>query len=173
MSMAQDQTPVQEQRGGLSHGTVDALVALAIFLIGVLMMVDNYKIGAGWASDGPESGYFPLRIGAILCIASLVVFLRSLFGKVRERKVFVSWVRFRLVLMVLLPTAVYVLAIQLTGIYVASAIFIAAFMRVMDKYSWLKAVLVGVGVSVTMFWMFEVQFMVPLPKGTIEALFGY
>jgi hypothetical protein len=173
MSMAQDQTPVQEQRGGLSHGTVDALVALAIFLIGVLMMVDNYKIGAGWASDGPESGYFPLRIGAILCIASLVVFLRSLFGKVRERKVFVSWVRFRLVLMVLLPTAVYVLAIQLTGIYVASAIFIAAFMRVMDKYSWLKAVLVGVGVSVTMFWMFEVQFMVPLPKGPIEALFGY
>ena len=173
MSMAQDQTPVQEQRGGLSHGTVDALVALAIFLIGVLMMVDNYKIGAGWASDGPESGYFPLRIGAILCIASLVVFLRSLFGKVRERKVFVSWVRFRLVLMVLLPTAVYVLAIQLTGIYVASAIFIAAFMRVMDKYSWLKAVLVGVGVSVTMFWMFEVQFMVPLPKGPLEALFGY
>jgi hypothetical protein len=75
--------------------------------------------------------------------------------------------------MVLLPTAVYVLAIQLTGIYVASAIFIAAFMRVMDKYSWLKAVLVGVGVSITMFWMFEVQFMVPLPKGPLEALFGY
>lgn len=173
MSMAQQQAPEGAHRGGLSHGAVDALVALVIFLIGVVMMIDNYKIGAGWASDGPESGYFPLRIGAILCMASVVVFLRTLFGKKRQRKVFVSWERFRLVLMVLLPTAVYVLAIQLTGIYVASAIFIAAFMRVMDKYSWLKAVLVGVGVSVTMFWMFEVQFMVPLPKGPIEALFGY
>jgi putative tricarboxylic transport membrane protein len=26
---------------------------------------------------------------------------------------------------------------------------------------------------VTLFWMFEVQFMVPLPKGPLEALFGY
>ena len=175
MSMERDQTRdgAPRPRAGLSHGAADALTALTIFLIGVLMMVDNFKIGAGWASDGPESGYFPFRIGAILCIASAVVFLRSFFGKERARKAFVSWERFRLVLMVLLPTAVYVLAIQLTGIYVASAIFIAAFMRVMDKYSWLKSVLVGVGVSVTMFWMFEVQFMVPLPKGPLEALFGY
>ena len=171
--MEQEQSRDSVHRGGLSHSAVDALVALAIFLIGVVMMVDNYKIGAGWAPDGPESGYFPLRIGAILCIASIVVFLRSLLAKQRKRAVFVSWQRFRLVLMVLLPTAVYVLAIQMIGIYVASAIFIAAFMRVMDKYSWLKAALVGIGVSVTMFWMFEVQFMVPLPKGPLEALFGY
>jgi putative tricarboxylic transport membrane protein len=161
------------QRGGLTHNAMDGIAAIVIFAIGVVMMVDNYKIGAGWASDGPESGYFPFRIGVILCIASVVVFLRSFFGKQREHKVFVSWARFRLVLMVLVPTAFYVLAIQLIGIYIASAIFIAAFMRVMDKYSWLKAVLVGVGVSVTMFWMFEVQFMVPLPKGPLEALFGY
>jgi len=173
MSMEQDQTVDPAHRDGLSHSAVDALAALAIFLIGVVMMVDNYKIGAGWAPDGPESGYFPFRIGAILCIASAVVFLRALFGRERKRNVFVSWARFRLVLMVLLPTAVYVLAIQLIGIYIASAFFIAAFMRVMGKFSWLKTVLVGTGVSVTMFWMFEVQFMVPLPKGPFEALFGY
>ena len=171
MSMSQE--PDRIHGGGWSHSAVDALTALVIFLVGVVMMIDNYKIGAGWAPDGPESGYFPLRIGAILCIASAVVCLRSLFGKQRQREVFVSWERFRLVLMVLVPTAVYVLAIQLIGIYVASALFIAAFMRVMDKYSWLKTVLVGAGVSVTMFWMFEVQFMVPLPKGPVEALFGY
>lgn len=173
MSMERGEAPGHAQRDGLSHSAVDALIALVIVFVGAVMMFDNYKIGAGWASDGPESGYFPFRIGAILCIASVVVFLRSLFGKARKREVFVSWARFRLVLMVLVPTAVYVLAIQLAGIYVASAIFIAAFMRVMDKYSWLKAVLVGVGVSVTMYWMFEIQFMVPLPKGPIEALFGY
>ena len=76
-------------------------------------------------------------------------------------------------LLVLVPTIVYVLAIQLIGIYVASALFIAAFMRVMDKYSWLKTLVISIGVNVTLFWMFEVQFMVPLPKGPLEALFGY
>jgi len=171
--MSVEQEPDGMHRSGWSHAAVDALVALAIFLIGVVMMVDNHRIGAGWAPDGPESGYFPFRIGAILCIASAWVILRSLFGRRRQRQVFVSWQRFRLVLLVLIPTGFYVLAIQLAGIYVASAIFIAAFMRAMDKYSWLKTVLIGAGVSVTMFWMFEVQFMVPLPKGPIEALFGY
>jgi hypothetical protein len=137
------------------------------------MMVDNYKLGAGWASDGPESGYFPFRIGAILCLASLVVMFKGLFGKQRRQDVFVTWARFRLVLAVLVPTSLYVLAIQFLGIYVASTIFIAAFMRIMDKSSWLKTLLVSVGVNAMLFWMFEIQFKVPLPKGPLEAWLGY
>lgn len=171
--MEQQQTQDKAHRGGLSHSAMDAIASVVIFLIGVVMMIDNHKIGAGWASDGPESGYFPFRIGAILCIASVVVLLKSLFSKTRKREIFVSWERFKLVLLVLLPTGAYVLAIQFIGIYVASALFIAAFMRVMDKYSWLKSLLVSVAVSVALYWMFEIQFMVPLPKGPLEALIGY
>jgi putative tricarboxylic transport membrane protein len=171
--MEQEQTRVRRHRGSLSHRAVEAITAFAIFVVGVVMMADNYRIGAGWAADGPESGYFPFRIGAILCVASIVVFLRALIGKQPRREVFVPWERFRLVMMVLLPTSGFVLAIQFIGIYAASAIFIAAFMRVMDKYGWVKTVLVSVGVSAAIFWMFEVWFLVPLPKGPIEALFGY
>lgn len=171
--MEQEQTRDAAHQGGLSHSSVDAIASVVIFVIGVVMMMDNYRIGAGWAPDGPESGYFPFRIGAILCIASVVVLLRALFGKARKREIFVSWNKFRLVLLVLLPTSLFVLAIQFLGLYVASAIFIAAFMRVMDKYSWLKTFVVSVAVNVTLFWMFEIQFMVPLPKGPLEALFGY
>jgi putative tricarboxylic transport membrane protein len=159
--------------GGVSERTVGAISVIAIFLVGVVMMVDNYKLGAGWAKDGPESGYFPFRIGAIICIASVIVLLQTLFGKTRSTKTFVTWQRFRLVLLVLVPTIVYALAIQLVGIYVASTLFVAAFMRVMDKYNWPKTLLISIGVNVTLFWMFEVQFMVPLPKGPLEALFGY
>jgi hypothetical protein len=162
-----------DRGGGLSHSQVDAIGAVVIFLIGVVMIVDNYKLGAGWAADGPEGGYFPLRVGVILCIAAVVVAFRSLFGKTRDHSVFVSWERFRLVLMVLVPTAVYVLATQFVGIYVASTVFIAAFMRVMDKRNWFKVILVSVGVSAALFWLFEIQFMVPLPKGPLEALLGY
>jgi putative tricarboxylic transport membrane protein len=56
---------------------------------------------------------------------------------------------------------------------VASVLFIAGFMRILGKISWTKTVLVSVCVNVLLFWMFEVQFMVPLPKGPLEALFGY
>ncbi|MGB3289971.1 MAG: tripartite tricarboxylate transporter TctB family protein [Burkholderiaceae bacterium] len=171
--MDKDQLQDGPPGGGLSHSQVDAITAVVVFIIGVVMMVDNYRIGVSWAVDGPESGYFPYHIGLILCIAGLAVLLKSLFGKNRNREVFVTWDRFRLVLLVLLPTGLYVLLIQFLGIYVASALFIGGFMRLLGKIGWLKTVLVSVGVNVLLFWMFEVQFMVPLPKGPIEALFGY
>jgi hypothetical protein len=160
-------------RGGLSHSAADAITAIIIFAVGVVVMWDNYKIGAGWASDGPESGYFPFRIGVLLCLASGVVAIRSLFGKHKNQQEFVSRERFKLVLQVLLPTTLYVLAIQFLGIYLASTLFIGAFMRVMGKSGWVKTLVVSLSVSAVLFWMFEIQFMVPLPKGPLEALFGY
>ena len=165
--------PDRPRGGGLSHSQVDAIGGIVIFLVGVVMMADNYRLGAGWAADGPQGGYFPFRIGAILCIAAAVVFFKSLFGKKRNHALFVSWERLRLVLLVLVPTALYVLATQFAGIYVASTVFIAAFMRVMDKRSWLKVFLVSVGVSAVLFWLFEIQFRVPLPKGPLEAMLGF
>lgn len=158
---------------GLSYNTVEMVTTVVTFLIGVVMMFDSYRIGWGWAIEGPQAGYFPFRIGAITCIASIVIFLRALSGKKQNVKSFVTWEKFKLVLMVLVPTLIYVLVTQVIGIYVASTLFIGAFMRVMEKSSWLKTVLVSVGVSAVLFWMFEIQFLVPLPKGPLEALFGY
>lgn len=169
---------LQQQRqdphqGGVSERAVGAFAAIVIFFVGVVIMVDNYTLGAGWSKDGPESGYFPFRIGAIICIASTVVLLQTLYGKNRSTRTFVTWVRLKLVLKVLFPTIAYVLAIQMIGIYVASTLFIGAFMRVMDRSGWPKVLAISIGVNVALFWMFELQFMVPLPKGPLEALFGY
>ena len=158
---------------GLTDNMAGAIVAIGIFFIGVVMMIDGYRVGSGWAFDGPMAGYFPFRTGAIICIASFVVFLRAVSGKHRNDKIFVTWERFKLVLKVLVPTVLYVLITHLVGIYVASAVFIAAFMRMNDGFSWPKIVLINVCVSVTLFFMFEVWFLVPLPKGPLESLFGY
>jgi hypothetical protein len=166
--------PTQDRPpGGLTENLTEAIVALGIFFIGVLLMIDGYRIGSGWAFDGPMAGYFPFRTGAIICVASFVVFFRTVSGKHRHAKIFVTWERFKLVLKVLVPTVLYVLITQLVGIYVASAVFIGAFMRMNDGFSWLKITLINVCVCVTLFLMFEVWFLVPLPKGPLESLFGY
>jgi len=171
--MEHEQKQDPPPRGAVSQRAATAVTTVIIFLIGVVMIVDNYTLGAGWAKDGPQPGYFPLRVGAIICIASLVVFAQALFGKGTANKTFVTLGRLRPVLTVLVPTILYVAAIQIVGIYVASTVFIAAFMRVMGKFSWLKIVLISVGVSAALFWLFEIQFLVPLPKGPLEAMFGY
>jgi len=157
----------------LTYHAAEAITAAIIFVVGLVMMIDGYRSGMGWAFDGPESGYFPFRTGAILFISSVVILLRTVFAKYRNYKLFVSWDRFQQVLYVLIPTALYVLVTQFVGIYVASAVFMGVFMRAMDDFSWLKIIVISVGISVTLFWMFEIQFMVPLPKGPLESLLGY
>jgi putative tricarboxylic transport membrane protein len=171
--MEQKQTQGRPRSVRLTYQAAELIVAAAIFLVGVVMMMDSQRIGMGWAPEGPQAGYFPFRTGAIISMASVVVFLRAFFGKHRNQELFVSWDRFKQVLYVLIPAVFYVLVTQFIGIYVASAVFIGGFMRVMAKFSWPKVILVGVGISAMLFYMFEVQFMVPLPKGPLESLFGY
>ena len=65
---------------------------------------------------------------------------------------------------------VYVLGIALLGLYVASAVYIALFMVILGKYSWVKAALAALAVNTLFFFMFEVWFKVPLFKGTLDPL---
>ena len=158
---------------GVSQRAVELVVGAMFLVVGCAMMLDTYQLGAGWSREGPQSGYFPFRIGAIIAIASIAVLVQALVSKKNKDAVFVTYARLKLVLLVLMPTIVYVAAIHLLGIYVASAIFIACFMRAIDKYSWPKTLAVSVGLNATLFWLFELQFLVPLPKGPLETYFGY
>ena len=85
---------------------------------------------------------------------------------------FVELDKLKLVLAVLVPTAIYVALVSWTGIYVASALFIAFFMRWLGKYPWWKVAAVSIGNSVAFFLIFELWFKVPLPKGIVERLLG-
>lgn len=171
--MEQEQAQGKPRLARLTSKVAEAAVAIAIFFVGVVMIIEGRRLGMGWASDGPTAGYFPFRIGVIICISSLVVFSRAFFGKKGKQELFVSWDSFKHVLCVLIPAFLYVLVTQIIGIYIASALFIGGFMRAMAGFGWLKIILVSVSISAMLFWMFEIQFMVPLPKGPLESLFGY
>ncbi len=157
------------------NNTVDAVVAALLFVAGATVVVQARGLGAGWTSDGPGSGYFPFYIGLILCVASAGIFFQAVFSKKRDTGVFVDREQLGRVLSVLLPAVVYVFCVVFVGLYVASAIYIAAFMVVLGKYPIWKSVLIGVLVNAFFFAMFEVWFKVPLYKGTLEplAFLGY
>ncbi len=158
------------------NSTVDSVVAIILFVIGVVVIVEARRLGAGWASDGPGAGYFPFYIGLILAICGAAIFVQSLRARGGDGdEVFVDSVQLKRVMSVLLPSAVYVGVIMLLGLYVASALFIALFMIILGKYSAVKAVVIGVAVNALFFMMFEVWFKVPLYKGAIDllAFLGY
>ena len=164
-----------ERSGGISTRAVEIFTALVLFALGVLVVYDSHRLGSSWGSDGPEAGYFPFYIGLILCVSSGVTAALALFGRVREPRVFVEWQPLRQVLAVLIPALLYVAAIQLIGLYAASAIYIAGFMIWLGRYGWLKSALMGVVVSALAFVTFEIWFQVPLFKGAFDplAFLGY
>jgi putative tricarboxylic transport membrane protein len=96
-----------------------------------------------------------------------------LFTGSPNRTPFVESERFRRVLQVLIPSFIFAFAIDYIGIYVAGGLFIAFFMWWLGKYPLLKVVLVSVLVPLVLFFVFELWFLVPLPKGPLEAYFGY
>ncbi|HEX2827141.1 MAG TPA: tripartite tricarboxylate transporter TctB family protein [Burkholderiales bacterium] len=162
--------------GGVSARAMEIVVAVILFGIGSLVVYDSHRLGSSWGSDGPQAGYFPFYIGLIICISSAAVFIQNVFGKSGRRAgIFVEWQPLRQVLAMLLPAALYVLGTQLIGLYVASAVYIALFMRVLGKYGWLKSVSLGFTVSALAFITFEVWFKVPLYKGAFDPLWflGY
>lgn len=167
-----------EQQGSSNHSvvsvrTVEIAVAVLFLLVAAVVIYDSNRIGFGWAPEGPQAGYFPFYIGVLIAIASIVNLLQAILAQDLGRKTFVERGQFRLVLSVLVPMAIYVAAIYFVGIYVASVLFIAIFMRWLGRFGWTKIALVGLLVPVGLFFMFEIWFLVPLPKGPLEALLGY
>jgi hypothetical protein len=161
---------------GIRVRTMEIVVALVLFSLGALVVYDSHRLGSSWGSDGPEAGYFPFYIGLFICISSAVIFCQAMWGRRISRvALFVEWQSLRQVLAILIPATIYVLGIQVIGIYVASAIYIAGFMVWLGNYSWLKSVLLGVVVSAVAFVTFEVWFQVPLYKGAFDPLWflGY
>ncbi len=148
----------------------DAVVAVVIMILGGVVIYGSRQLGSGWTSDGPGSGYFPFYIGLILFIAGLGIFCQALFAKKKNTAVFVDGVQIKRVLSVLIPAAAYVLAVQFIGLYVASAIYIALFMMILGKFSWIKSVISGFVVNALFFLLFEVWFKVPLFKGEYNML---
>jgi hypothetical protein len=161
-----------EGRAAFSQKGAEVVVAALFFLAGAIVIYDSVRLGTKWAEDGPEAGYFPFIVGLLICIAS-VVNLVAVFTWARETdKAFVEVGQLKMVLSVLVPASIYVGIIGWLGIYVASILFIAFFMRWLGKYDWWKLAAVSVGNSVFFFFIFEVWFKIPLPKGPLEALLG-
>jgi hypothetical protein len=155
---------------GPLHKTVEAGVTILIALFGVVVIIGSVKAGINWGAEGPRAGFFPFYIGLAIVAASAI----NLWNGLREddNSLFAEWGQLRQVLSVVVPTAIYVGAMPFTGLYLASMIFIAWFMRWLGKYNWLTIALVAIGMPVITYLIFEHWFLVPLPKGPVEEWLG-
>jgi hypothetical protein len=157
----------------VSKRTMEIVVALALLVIAGIVITDTLRLGVSWGPDGPEPGYFPFYIALAMAAASLINLYQAAFRGVGAGERFVSRSGFFKIILVLVPLLLFVAAIRYVGIYVASAVYIALFMWYFGKYAIWYGLPMGAAVAIALFLMFEVWFLVPLPKGPLEAYLGY
>ena len=151
---------------GPTHKLVEAGVTLLIALFGLIVIAGSLKAVINWGAEGPRAGFFPFYIGLFIVASSGI----NLWNGLREDNdgLFAEWGQLRQVLSVVIPTGIYVGSMPFIGLYVASIIFIAWFMRWLGKYNWITVLAVSFGMPLVTYLIFERWFMVPLPKGPLE-----
>jgi hypothetical protein len=165
--------PASDSPAVTTSRTVDVVVSFLLLAFAMLMAFDNWRTGNSWDSTGPQAGYFPFYLSVILAAASLYGLAREFVARRQQSETFVTRDQLRRVLQVFVPTLLFCLMMQWLGLYVASFLLIAGFMALIGRIAVWKSLLTGFLFSLIMFVTFQIAFDVIMPKGPLEALFGY
>jgi putative tricarboxylic transport membrane protein len=153
--------------------SVEVVVSLLLLAVAVTLGYDNWRTGIAWDSTGPQAGYFPFYLSVVLGGASLYGLATAFMARREVSETFVTRAQLRRVMLVFVPTALFCLATQYLGLYVASFLLISGFMRMVGKIALWKSLLTAFFFTVIMFVTFDIAFDVIMPKGPLEAAFGY
>jgi hypothetical protein len=151
--------------------------ASVLLLLGGVVIYDAAQLGIGWGGEGPGSGFFPFWLAALLVIFSAVLFVQA--WRRPTTRPFATRAQVVPVLKVLIPMAAFVFMTDPPGpsdglgLYVAATLYMATYMRWVGRHPWPVVAAVAITVPIAAFVVFEQWFLVPMPKGPLEAWLGY
>jgi putative tricarboxylic transport membrane protein len=165
--------PAEDSPAVTNIRRVETVTLLLLLAFAMLLAWDNRRTGMGWDATGPQAGYFPFYLSVILTAACFWGLAKEFLTRRQTSETFVTRDQLRRVLQVFVPTVLFCLAMQWLGLYVASFLLIAGFMALVGRIAVWKSLLTAFLFSVIMFVTFQIAFDVIMPKGPLEALFGY
>jgi ABC-type polysaccharide/polyol phosphate export permease len=165
--------PAEDSPAVTTNRTAEVVTLFLLLALAALLAFDNWRTGMSWDSTGPQAGYFPFYLCVVLAAACLWGLAREFLARRQAAESFVTRDQLRRVLQVFFPTLLFCLAMQWLGLYVASFLLIAGFMLFVGRITAWKSLLTAFLFSLVMFVTFQISFDVIMPKGPLEALFGY
>jgi putative tricarboxylic transport membrane protein len=152
--------------------TADIVCGVILAAVAVVVVFQGRGLGIGWSTDGPQPGFFVFYLGVALLVSAVMIVVRA----VRRHKggaTFAGRDQVQSVATVLLPAVAMVVLTHVIGLYVSGALYLAVYMRWIGRHRWVTTVVIALAIPLTAFLIFEIWFLVPLPKGPLEARLGY
>ena len=148
----------------------DLVTASVLLLVGGVVVFDAVGIGIGWGTDGPKSGFFPFWLGVLMIATCAMILIQA--ARRADARPFVTRAQLGPVLKVLWPAVALVVLTLWLGLYVSAALYTGFYMRWIGRHSWPAVLAVAVLFPLATFFIFEKLFLVPMPKGPLEAWLG-
>ena len=148
----------------------EILCAAALLIVAGVVAREAIRLEIGWGEIGPKGGFFPFWLAVLLGSSSLVTLIRAVFeGNKQAAEPFLSRERLGLVLTVLVPIALVVPLIEIAGLYLTAFLYLLVYIWWNGRKSWVVIGAISLLFPLAIYLIFERWFLIPMPKGLLEA----
>lgn len=159
----------------ISRRALELATAILTGSFGVAVVVQSLDNGIGWSSAGVDSGTFPFLTGIVIITGSLYNLARGVVpaATLASVPVAITSIELRRLAGLFVPAAIFVGAIPLLGMYLASAIYVFAVLAIPRHQSAVRSAVMAAATALALYVVFERMFQVSLPHGALAAALGY
>lgn len=159
----------------ISRRALELATAILTGSFGVAVVVQSLDNGIGWSSAGVDSGTFPFLTGIVIITGSLYNLARGVVpaATLASVPVAITSIELRRLAGLFVPAAIFVGAIPLLGMYLASAVYVFAVLAIPRHQSAVRSAVMAAATALALYVVFERMFQVSLPHGALAAALGY
>ena len=143
-------------------GKADRITAALLLAFSAAFAAGALRYYTWWGDSGPGSAFMPFWLSLVMAALALGLLLR------RPGEA-VEWLPSRegakRVLVVLAVTVAFVALMQVIGMIVGIALFLAVLMRYLERHPWWLTIVVSLAAAGVNWLVFEHWLRVPLPQG--------
>jgi len=147
--------------------SADRVTAALLLAFAVAFSVGAVKSYQWWGSGGPGPAFMPFWLGLVMALLALTMLIRSM----REKNPGESWLPrgegLRDLLVVLAATVAYVALLNVTGMIIGTALYLAFLVRYLGKHRWWVTLSVALGAAGFNWLVFVHWLRVPMPEGML------
>ncbi|MBR0818173.1 tripartite tricarboxylate transporter TctB family protein [Bradyrhizobium liaoningense] len=158
----------------ISRRALELATAVLTGSFGAVVVVSSLDNGIGWSSSGVDAGTFPFLTGIIVVLGSLYNLVRGVLpaASLASVPIAITPLELRRLAGLFVPAAIFVAAIPLLGMYLASAGYVFAVLAIPRHQSVPRALAMAAATALGLYVVFERIFQVSLPHGALASALG-
>jgi len=145
----------------------EIITAGLFVLVALIGIVDAFRLGFGWAADGPEAGFSVLWLSLLLLVCAVSILAINLKKPDTGDDFFVSKQGLAEILRIFFTATLLTVGIIYTGVYFATIGYCLLFVRWLGKHRWATVIIFTIIMTGAVYFGMEKGLKLPLPKSLL------